>query len=61
MTRIIGKTPVKPTVTKMPSKTPKGVNVVVNIHPGTGLQAQKQAWNRFWQKMIVEVKKEIRE
>ena len=58
MTRITGKTPVKSTVTKMPSKAPKAVSVVVNIHPGTTSLAQKQAWGRFWQKIIIEAKKE---
>ena len=33
-------------------------NLVVNIHPGTTSPAQKQAWGRFWQKIIIEVKKE---
>jgi hypothetical protein len=34
------------------------VSVVVNIQPGPVSPAQKQAWDRFWQKLIVEVKKE---
>lgn len=34
------------------------VNVAVNIQPGTASPVQTQAWKRFWQKMIVEVKKE---
>ncbi len=37
------------------------VNVVVNIHRGPATPAQKQSWNRFWQKMIMEVKKEAKE
>ena len=34
------------------------VSVVVNIHPGVASPAQKQVWGRFWQKIIIEVKKE---
>ncbi len=56
MTRITGKTPVKPTVTKIPSKTPKAVSVVVNINPGTASLTQKQEWKHFWQKIIAEAK-----
>jgi hypothetical protein len=33
-------------------------NLVVNIRLGTTSLAQKQAWGRFWQKIIIEVKKE---
>jgi hypothetical protein len=32
-------------------------NVVSNILPGTTSPTQKQAWGRFWQKIIVEVTK----
>ncbi len=37
------------------------VRVTVDIQPGTGSPAQKQAWNRFWQKIIIGVKKETGE
>jgi len=40
---------------------PTATNLVVNINPGTTSPAQKQAWGRFWQKIIIEVKKEIGE
>ena len=48
---------------RIPSAEPtsKIVNVVVNIHPGAASPAQKQAWGRFWQKIIIEVKKETGE
>jgi hypothetical protein len=36
-------------------------NLVVNIHIGTASPAQKQAWGRFWQKIVIEVKKETSE
>ena len=36
-------------------------NPVVNIQPGTTSPAQKQAWGRFWQKIIIGVKKETGE
>ena len=60
MTRITGKTPANTTVTKIPSANPASaaLNVVVNIHHGKVSPAQKQAWKMFYQKLIVEVKKE---
>jgi hypothetical protein len=60
MTRITGKTPVNSTVTKMSSGKPisTAAKLVVNINPGTTSPMQKQAWNRFWQKLMMEVKKE---
>jgi len=32
------------------------VTVKVNVRPGSGIPVQKQAWKRFWQKIITEVK-----
>ncbi len=32
------------------------IKVKVNIQPGPVSPAQKQAWERFWQKLITEVK-----
>jgi hypothetical protein len=48
---------------RIPSTKPitAAMSVVVNIQPGTVSPAQKQAWGRFWQKIIIEVKKEIGE
>ena len=37
------------------SKSTKS-KVTVNVHPGTMSPAQKQAWRKFWQKLITEVK-----
>jgi len=31
-------------------------SVMVNIQPGPTSPAQKQAWKRFWQKLIAEAK-----
>jgi hypothetical protein len=38
------------------SKTATSIKVVLNIRPGPASPAQKQAWKRFWQKLISEVK-----
>jgi hypothetical protein len=48
---------------RIPSTKPisTNVSVVVNIHSGTISPAQKQAWGRFWQKIVIEAKKETRE
>ena len=45
---------------RIPSTKPisTDVSVVVNIQPGPVSPAQKQAWGRFWQKIIIGVKKE---
>lgn len=36
-------------------------NLVINIPLGTASPAQKQAWGRFWQEIVIEVKKETGE
>ena len=41
--------------------TGNSTNVVVNIQPGPASPAQRQAWKRFWQKLIAEVKAEEKE
>ena len=38
------------------AKTTASIKVVVNIKPGPASPAQKQAWHKFWQKLISEVK-----
>jgi len=35
------------------------VKVTVNIKPGPVSPAQKQAWRRFWQKLIAQVQEEV--
>jgi len=37
-------------------RTTASTNVVVDIKPGPASPAQKQAWKRFWRKLISEVK-----
>jgi len=34
--------------------------VTVNIRPGRATPAQKQAWKRFWQKIIGEAQREVK-
>ena len=46
-------------------KTPKTnsrpvIEIKVEIQPGPSSPAQKQAWNRFWVKLITQVKEEMK-
>ena len=40
----------------MPKTTDKAIKVKTNIEFGIVSSAQKLAWRKFWQKLIVEVK-----
>ena len=40
----------------MPKSDSTQPRVIVNIRPGEMSPAQKQAWRKFWQKLITEVK-----
>jgi hypothetical protein len=42
------------------AKTTASIKVVVDIKPGPASPAQKQAWKRFWGKLISEVKADER-
>ncbi len=45
----------------MTAKTnPKLVKLTVGIRPGQGTPAQKQAWRKFWQKLITQVQDEVK-
>ncbi|MDO8491342.1 MAG: hypothetical protein Q7T04_04940 [Dehalococcoidia bacterium] len=37
----------------------ENIEVKVDIHPGPVSPAQKQAWRRFWQKVIAAAKSEV--
>jgi len=37
------------------------VRVTINLAPGPTSPAQKQAWRKFWEKLIAEVKQEATE
>ena len=40
----------------MPQKSENQIKVTVNIVPGPVTPAQRQAWKKFWQKLIAEAK-----
>ena len=42
--------------TKNKSKTKPEVKIEVSIRPGPGSPAQKEAWRRFWQRVISQAK-----
>jgi len=41
----------------MPRRAGKSVSVTVDIEPGPTSPGQKQAWARFWRRVITEVVK----
>ena len=43
----------------MPEMAEKQIKVTVNIAAGPVTPAQRQAWKKFWQKLIAEAKSEV--
>jgi hypothetical protein len=43
-----------------PGRPATEIQVSVEIRPGATSPAQKQAWKRFWQKLIAEAKSEAK-